>query len=102
MDNGAFPFEDRLQLELGLSLIQNQFVRFGIELHIGRGNKASKTECIFFPPPGFFHQKEIVSHEINGENMASIRRSKQVKGESHENKCKLEESLYIIITEKNR
>ena len=46
-----------------------------------------------------FHQKEIVSHDINGENMVSIRRSKQVKGESHENKWKWEESLYISLTE---
>ena len=102
VDDGAFPFENRLQLKLGLSLIHNHFVKFEIEMHIGRGNKASKTECIFFPPPGFFHQKKIVSCEINGENMVSIRRSKQAKGESHENKCKLEESLYIALTEKNR
>ena len=80
VDGGAFPFEDCLQLELGLSLIQNHFVKFGLEMHIGRGNKASKTECIFFPPPGFFHRNKIVSYRINGESMVSIRRSKQVKG----------------------
>ena len=68
-------------------------------MHIGCGNKASKTEFIFFPPPGFFHQNKIVSCEINGDNMASIRRYKQVKGESHEKKCKLEEMLYITLTE---
>ena len=99
VDDYAFPFEDRLQLKLGLSLIHNHFFKFGIDMHIGRGNKASKTECIFFPPPGFFHQKKIVSCKINGENMVSIRRSKQVKGESHENKSKREESLYISLTE---
>ena len=44
VDDGAFSFEDRLQLELGLSLIHNHFVRFGLEMHIGRGNKASNTE----------------------------------------------------------
>ena len=31
--------------------------------------------------------------------MVIIRRSKQVKGESHENKCKREESLYLSLTE---
>ena len=102
VDDGAFPFENRLQIELGLSLIHNHFIKFGIEMHIGRGKKASKTVCIFFPPPGLFHQKEIVSHEINVENMVSIRISKQIRGESNENKCKREESLYIVITEKNR
>ena len=58
VDNGAFPLEDRLQLELGLSLINNHFVKFGLEMHIGRGSKASKTECIFFPPPGFFTKRK--------------------------------------------
>ena len=52
--DGAFPFEDRLQLESGLSLIHNHVVKFGLEMHIGQGSKASNTECIFFPPPGFF------------------------------------------------
>ena len=31
--------------------------------------------------------------------MVIIRRSKQVKGESHENKFKREESLYMALTE---
>ena len=60
VDDGAFPFEERLQLELGLSLIHNNFVKFGLEMHIGRGNKASKTKCIFFPPPVFFSTKENI------------------------------------------
>ena len=86
VDDGAFPFKDRIQLKLGLSLIHNHLVKFGLEVHIGRGNKASKTKCIFFPPPGFFHQNKIVSCEINGDNLVIIRRSKQVMGGSHENK----------------
>ena len=54
LDDSALPFEYRIQIELGLSLIHNHFVKFGLEIHIGRGSKASKTECIFFPPPVFF------------------------------------------------
>ena len=46
-----------------------------------------------------FALEGIVAHEINGENMVIIRRSKQIKGESHENKFKREESLYIALTE---
>ena len=102
VDGGAFHFEDRLQLELGLSLLHNHFVKFGLEMHIGRGNKASNTECILFPPPDFFHRKKIVSYEINGENMVSIRRSKQVKGESHENKCKREEAYTFHSQKQDR
>ena len=99
VDDGAFHFKDCLQLELGLSLVHNHFVKFGLEMQIGCGNKASKTKCIFFPPPGFFHQMKIVSCGINGENMVSIKRSKQVKGGSHDKKCKREESLCIALTE---
>ena len=90
------------KLELVLSLIHNNFVKFGLEMHIGRGSTASNTECIFFPPPVFFYQNKIVSCEINVENMVSIKISKQVKGEAHEKKCKREESLNIALIEKNR
>ena len=44
VDDGALPFEERLQLELGLSLLHNHFVKFGLEMNTGRGNKASNTE----------------------------------------------------------
>ena len=30
VDDGALPFKDRLQLKLGISLIHNQFVKFGL------------------------------------------------------------------------
>jgi hypothetical protein len=29
-------------------------------MHIGRNGDKSKTECVFFPPPGFFPAKENV------------------------------------------
>ena len=53
VDDGAFTFEDRNQLTRGLTLIYHHFTRFGLEMHVGKGKKASKTECVFFPPPGF-------------------------------------------------
>ena len=99
VDNDTFPLEDRLQIEWGLSLIHNNFVKFGLEMHICGGRKASKTKCIFFPPPGFFNRNKIVSCEINGENTLCTRSSKHVKRESHENKFKGEESLYTTLTE---
>ena len=34
VDYGAFPFEVRIQIESGLSLIHNHFFKFGIEMHI--------------------------------------------------------------------
>ena len=55
VDDGAFPFEDRNQLTQELSLIFSHFTIFGIKMHIGKGGKAFKTECVFFPPPGFLN-----------------------------------------------
>ena len=43
VEDGEFLFEDRLQLELGLSLIHNHFAKFGLEMHIGRGKKSIKN-----------------------------------------------------------
>ena len=47
----------------------------------------------------FLNQRKIVPCKINGKNTLRIIRSKQVKGELHENKLKREESLYIELTE---
>ena len=55
MDDGSFLFNSREDLEIGLEMIYTHFSRFGLEMHIGRNNQTSKTECIFFPPPGYFN-----------------------------------------------
>jgi len=34
---------------------------FGLEIHIGRGEESSKTECVFFPPPQFFNDNDVCS-----------------------------------------
>ena len=54
VDDGAFPFGTREDLQRGMELIYHHFARFGLEMHIGRGSSESKTECVFFPPPQFF------------------------------------------------
>ena len=63
VDDGVFPFENRNQLTRGLSLILYHFTGFALEMHIGKGDKASKTECVFFPPLGFFGRKRILPVE---------------------------------------
>jgi hypothetical protein len=50
VDNGAFPFGTREDLQRGMELIFHHFARFGLEMHIGRGASESKTECVFSPP----------------------------------------------------
>ena len=54
VDDGAFVFEPRHQLETGTPLLLRHFSKFGLEMHIGKENKLSKIECVFFPTPGYF------------------------------------------------
>ena len=54
VDDGAFAFVSRRDLEIGATLVYNQFARLGLEMHVGKENKKSKTECVFFPAPGHF------------------------------------------------
>ena len=54
VDDGAFIFDSRADMMKGLTLLYRHFGRLGLKMHIGRGTTESKTECIFFPPPGFF------------------------------------------------
>jgi hypothetical protein len=56
VDDGAFPFGTRDDLQRGMNLTYSHFARFGLEMHIGRGTSESKTECVFFPPPQFFQR----------------------------------------------
>jgi len=53
VDDGAFPFDSRESLKKGMNLVFDHFARFGLEMHIGRDGKASKTEWGFFPPPQY-------------------------------------------------
>ena len=55
VDDGAFVFKSRHQLEIGIPLLLRHFAKFGLEMHIGKENKPSKTECVFFPTPGYFN-----------------------------------------------
>ena len=65
IDEGAFIFNSRKDLIKGVNLINETFKKFGLEMHIGRNGKASKTEFIFLPPPGFFNQKALEPANAN-------------------------------------
>jgi len=58
VDDGAFPFGTKEDLQRGMELVCRHFARFGMEMHIGRGSSESKTKCVFFPPPQFFQRLE--------------------------------------------
>eukprot|EP00978_Attheya_sp_CCMP212_P009209 scaffold21733_cov53-Attheya_sp.AAC.4 len=50
VDDRAMLFDMREDpLEEGTQLLFSHFARFGLEMHIGVGNKKSKTECVHFP-----------------------------------------------------
>ena len=61
VDDGAFPFATRPDMITGMNFIYHHLALFGLEMHIGRHGKESKTECMFFPPssiPQFIAEKE--------------------------------------------
>ena len=98
VDNGAFTFEDRAQMEKRVELIFYHFTKFGLEMHIVREGKPSKTECVFFPPPGFFSRRQILLDTYKEYSEAVVPRQKE-KRESHETKCKREDSEYMSLAE---
>jgi hypothetical protein len=42
-------FSTRRDFELGTQRVYGHLKRFGLQMHVGRGAKASKTEAMFFP-----------------------------------------------------
>ena len=54
VDDGAFPFGTRVDLQHGMELIYH-FARFGLEMHIGCGVLESKTNASSSPPQFFPH-----------------------------------------------
>ena len=97
VNDGDFPFEDRDQLAKGVQLIYDHFKRFGLEMHIGKGVKPSKTECVFFfPLPGLFKRKQTLPAMDNSANKAMAEKKRSVQ-ESHEGKCQRQEIQYFPL-----
>jgi hypothetical protein len=61
VNDGAFSFDTRETLSLGMTLVYRNFARFGLKMHIGRNGDESKTECFFFPPPQFFQHRQLLT-----------------------------------------
>ena len=49
MDDGAFVFNNRKDLEKGSLIAFTQMKRLGLNMHVGVGNKTSKTEAMYIP-----------------------------------------------------
>ena len=96
VDGGAFPFEYWDQLAKRVQLIYDHFKRSVLDMHIGKGSKSSKKECVFFLSPGFFKRKHTLPAMKNSVNEAMVENTSSVR-ESHEGKFRQEEREYVNI-----
>ena len=62
VNDGAFTFETRKDMEIGSNLVFEHFNRFGFKMHIGSKSKISKTECVIFPAPGHFKSAALPTY----------------------------------------
>ena len=75
-------------------------------MFIGQGQKLSKTERVFFPPPGLFKKKHILPASKNGRMDELIGRPKTVRAKEEENLSQMEkeynrlaEAILIIFAD---
>ena len=50
-DDCAVLFESHSDMVIGMDYMYKHFLKFGLEIHLGRGTAKSKTEAMFFPKP---------------------------------------------------
>jgi len=50
VNDGAFIFQNRLDIESGAQIIYSHFDCFGLQIHIGTEDTKSKMEAMVFPP----------------------------------------------------
>ena len=108
VDDGAFIFLSRASMTRGLALVHKHFGQLGLEMHIICGDAPSKTECIFFPPPGFLHSliPLKLTHDNNSdatnmlgngdEALTDGELHKEQKSQSHQEQ---EENIYNTLEE---
>ena len=58
-DDGAFLFNTRAELEACVPILHAHLQRLGLLMHVGTADKASKTECMYYPP----HRNDDISAE---------------------------------------
>ena len=97
VDDGAFTFEYLNQLTRGLTPICHHCTRFCLEMQVCKGKKASKTECVFFPSPGFFGRKFNLPTKNSRENRRIL--VPKTSQESYEARHRREEIAYDNLPE---
>ena len=92
VDDEAFVFKSRHQLEIGIPLILRHFAKFGLEMHIGKENKPSKTECVFFPTPWYFTLPTLPNSDASTTTSPFL--TDEVKQENKKKKRQREDEQY--------
>ena len=92
VDDGYFVFESRHQLETGTPLLLRHFAKFGLEMQIGKKKNPSKTECVFFPTPGYFTLPTLPNSDASTKTSSSI--TVKVKQENEKQKRHREDKKY--------
>jgi hypothetical protein len=108
VDDGAFIFKSQEDMKRGLALLYHHFRQLGLEMHTGRGSAALKTECIYFPPPGFLDSRlpslPAPSHEEGANNTIdytddALTDEEQQAEEKEQSRWEREEELYDKLDE---
>ena len=97
VDDGAFSFPSRKEIELGSAVICRHFAKFGLEMHVGSAIKASKTKAFFFPTPGFFKLLPVPPSEASS---AFLPLTTKPKKESKKSRRSREDKCYDNIQER--
>ena len=70
-DDGAFLLRTRAELIHATRLLFSHLKRFGLTMHVGRDGKKSKTEAMYFPPPGESPDATLTApFEVDGGSIA--------------------------------
>ena len=77
VDDGAFAFPSRKELEIGSAVVRRQFTKFGLEMHVGSVIKASKTEAVFFLTPRFFKFPTLLLSDVSSSSLPLVTKPKQ-------------------------
>jgi hypothetical protein len=106
VDDGAFPFGEKEILIQAAPIIYEHLAKFQLEMHVGTLDEfgvetASKTECVFFPPPNFFKPAPMIG-EATPDNEAATALVTKPKQESATTRAGRESKLYDQAPETRR
>ena len=92
VDDRYFVFELRHQLETGIPLLLRHFANFGLEMHIGKENKPSKTEFVFFPTSWYFNLPTLPNSDASTTTSPFL--TEKFKQENEKKKRQREDKQY--------